>query len=133
MNVSLKPGETIYIENIEEGTKVTVTEVQNRPGFTIKDVSVTKDGTISSDETLIVDYTNIYKAEPAKPTNITLNGTKILEGREWQENDIFAFNLEFQTETGEWITLATKSTTYDSENPEYNKLRMSFMVGLLCS
>ena len=34
MNVSLKPGETIYIENIEEGTKVKVTEVQNKPGMT---------------------------------------------------------------------------------------------------
>lgn len=131
MNVSLKPGETIYIENIEEGTKVTVTEVQNRPGFTIKDVSVTKDGTISSDETLIVDYTNIYKAEPAKPTNITLNGTKILEGREWQEGDSFSFTLEYQTPTGEWLPLATKTVTYNAENAEYNKFTFDEAIQIL--
>lgn len=121
MNVSLKPGETIYIENIEEGTKVKVTEVQNKPGFTIKDVSVAKDGTISSDETLVVDYTNIYKAEPAKSTNIKLNGIKILEGREWQDGDSFSFTLEYQKPTGEWLPLATKTVTYNSENTEYNK------------
>lgn len=128
MNVSLKPGETIYIENIEEGTKVTVTEVQNRPGFTIKDVSVTKDGTISSDETLIVDYTNIYKATTAKTTNFTLTGIKILEGREWQENDTFAFTLEYQTSTGEWLPVATKTITYSEENADYNKFNFNDII-----
>lgn len=123
--VKLKHGENIKVEDVDEGTKVKVTEVQNKPGFSIKDVAVTKDGTISSDETLVIDYTNIYKPEKLIPENVAINGTKILEGREWQENDIFAFNLEFQTETGEWITLATKSTTYDSENPEYNKFDFS--------
>lgn len=121
MTVSLKPGETIYVEDIEEGTKVTVTEIQNKPGFTIKDVSVTKDGTISSDDTLIIDYTNIYKAESAKTTNINLTGTKILEGREWQEGDTFAFTLEYQSTSGEWLPLATKTVTYDAEKTDYNK------------
>ena len=121
MTVSLKPGETIYVEDVEEGTKVTVTELQNKPGFTIKDVSVTKDGTISSDETLVIDYTNVYKALPAKTTNISLTGTKVLEGREWQEGDTFAFTLEYQAKNGEWLPLATKTVTYNAENTEYNK------------
>ena len=128
MRVSLKPGENIHVEDIEEGTKVTVTEVQNNPGFTIKDVSVTKDGTISSDETLIVDYTNIYKATTAKTTNFTLTGTKILEGREWQENDTFAFTLEYQTSTGEWLPVATKTITYSEENEDYNKFDFNDII-----
>lgn len=125
INVKLRHGETIKVENVDEGTKVKVTEVQNQPGFTIKDVAVSKDGTISSDETLVIDYTNVYKPEKLIPELITVTGTKILEGREWQENDVFAFTLEFQSETGEWITLATKSTIYNAENPEYNKFDFS--------
>lgn len=131
MEISLKPGENIYIENIEEETKVTVTELQNKPGFSIKDVSVTKDGTISSDETLIIDYTNIYKAATAKTTNFTLTGTKILEGRDWQENDTFAFTLEYQTSTGEWLPLSTKTITYSEENPDYNKFDFNDIIQAL--
>lgn len=131
LKVSLKHGEEIYIEEIDEGTKVKVTEVQNRPGFTIKDVSVTKEGTISSNETLIVDYTNIYKPISVKLENITLTGTKILEGREWQENDTFAFTLDYQSANGEWITLGTKTITYDAENPEFNKFDFTELVKAL--
>ena len=131
MRVKLKPGETINVDNVDEGTKVTVTEVQNKPGFSIKDVSVTRDGTISSEETLVIDYTNIYKPNPAIPNNLSLTGTKILEGREWQENDTFAFTLEYQTDSGEWIALDTKTITYNAENTEFNKFDFTESIKVL--
>lgn len=131
MRVQLKPNEKIHIEEVDEGTKVTVTEIQNKPGFTIKDVAVTKDGTISSKETLIVDYTNVYKPLAVIPDNVTLTGTKILEGREWQAGDTFSFTLEYQTDTGEWIALDTKTITYNQDNTEYNKFDFTETLKML--
>lgn len=121
LRVSLKPNEELYIEDITEDTKVIVTEHQTHPGFSVKDSIATKEGTINSTETLYFDYINVYQADPSITNNFTLTGTKMLEGREWPENERFAITLEYLSpQVNEWLTVATKTVTYDASNPDFN-------------
>lgn len=129
INVSVKPGKSIGIEDIDEGTKVTVTEVQmDGSGFAVKDGVATKEATISADGSVSVDYVNVYTPKKVKPTIVDVSGIKILEGREWQEGDSFTILLEQNTGKDKWKELGTKTVTYDAENEDFNKFDFSDII-----
>ncbi len=126
---AIKPGSTLTIEGIDAGTKVIVTEKQNKNGFVVKNNS-SQEVTISENGTMPVDFVNSYSPEKVKP-NITVSGEKILKGREWQEGDIFSFLLEYDRGNGEWENIGEKIITYDGERSNYNRFDFSEAVQAL--
>ncbi len=131
ITVSIKPGKSVDIEDIDEGTKVTVTEVQkDGSGFTVKDGAV-KEATVSADGSVTIDFVNNYTPANVQPTIVTVSGTKVLGGREWQTGDTFSFLLEQDTGNGNWVSLGTKTITYDAENADFNKFDFSDLVQAL--
>lgn len=129
INVSLKPGTSLGVEDIDAGTKVTVTEVQNSDsGFAVKDGAVTKEAIVTEDGNVKIEFINVYTPASMKPVNVTVGGTKILEGREWQDGDTFSFTLEQNTEGDTWVLLGTKTITYDAENAAFNTFDFSDLM-----
>ncbi len=93
--VSLQPDAPIGINGIDEGTEVTVTELAAMPkGFAPKD-ELTQTVTVSPDGNTTAEFVNVYTPAPVRPM-ITVGGTKILAGRDWQPDDRFTFLLEQQ-------------------------------------
>lgn len=120
--VSVKPGNTFTVEGIDAGTKVTVTEIQkDGSGFSVKDGAATMDGIVAEDGSLKFRYVNVYTPASVTPSNVFVNGTKILEGRDWQENDSFSFTLEQKQSDGTWASLGTKTITYRADDPTFNQ------------
>ncbi len=129
--VAVKPGKTLEIENIDVGTKATVTEIQKSGnGFTVKDKAV-KEATVSNNGGAKVDFVNVYAPLSVKPVNVSINGLKLLEGRNWQSGDAFTFKLEQKNENGIWESLGTKTVSYDAQNTDFNKFSFSDIVSAL--
>lgn len=124
-SVSVRPEDSFGVENIDEGTEVKVTELQNKAGFSVKDGEGTQSVVISSEAAASVNFVNIYTPGSVNLSNVTLTGEKVLEGREWREGDSFSFLLEYEAENGEWISVGTETVTYDSENENFNRFDFS--------
>lgn len=130
--VTAKPGSSVGIEGLDEGSVVTVTEVQaDGDGFTVKDgveqMQVTISGTASSN----VDFINIYTPEAVIPATVNVNGIKILEGRDWAAGDTFAFLLEQEQGADNWVQLQTATVTYDAANPNFNTFSFTDLIQTL--
>ena len=124
--VSVKPGAAVDVEGIEVGTKVTVTELlRDGSGFSVKDGVVTKEMIVPEDGTLTIDFVNLYTPAAVQPLNVTVEGTKILEGREWQDGDTFSFVLEQYIAEDTWVALGTETISYDPENAQFNAFDFS--------
>lgn len=124
LSVSIKPGSTFGIEGLEEGTVVKVTEkITALDGFAVKG-DATKTVTVGTDGTASISFVNTYTPDAVKPSNITVSGVKILEGREWQTGDSFSFVLE-QKNGENWTKLGEQTVTYDAENADFNKFDFS--------
>ena len=129
LNISVKPGSTASVEGIDAGTKVTVTELQNKNGFSVSG-DASKEVTIEEDGTLLLDYVNIYTPEKVSP-QISLTGSKILEGRKWQEGDSFSFLLEYDGGEDNWRELDTKTVTFKKNTENFNEFDFSNAVNSL--
>lgn len=87
--ITLKDGQTATIFALPPETEYTVTETAY-DGFTT--ASVGESGTINAGQVSVASFTNTYNVEPELwPTNDDLKGIKELSGRQWSENDVFAF------------------------------------------
>ncbi len=127
LNISVKPGATFGIEGLKEGTVVKVTEqTTTLAGFTVKG-EATKQVTVGTDGTASIEFTNIYTPSAAKPDNVTVSGTKVLEGREWLDSDSFTFVLE-QKEGENWTKLGEKTVAYDTKNTAFNQFDFSDVI-----
>lgn len=126
-NIKIKPNVDVVISGIEAETNVKVTEIIDKPGFSAKDELV-KEVTISSNESSKLEFTNIYKPELVTGKNITLNGKKILEGRDWQTGDNFAFKLEYFNESNEWTLLNKQTITYNKDNQDFDKFNFNEII-----
>lgn len=127
LNVTVKPGVTLGIEGLEEGTVVKVTEqATTLKGFAVKGES-TQQITVGADGSASIRFVNTYTPENVQPTNVTVSGVKILEGREWQEGDSFSFKLEQQTGDS-WTELGTKTVTYSADNADFDKFDFSDFI-----
>ena len=124
LSVTIKPGATFGIEGLEEGTVVKVTEkMTTLDGFAVKG-DATKTVTVGADGTASISFVNTYTPDAVKPSNVTVSGVKVLEGRQWQVGDSFSFVLE-QKDGESWTRLGEQTVTYDAENANFSKFDFS--------
>ncbi len=128
--LTVKPGIPVGVDGITEGTVVTVTELPTTlAGFALKEgVEATQTTTILAEGGASVEFVNVYTPAPVKGENITLDGVKELEGRDWQEGDIFSFLLEQQTGEDVWTSLGTKDTVYSADTADYEKFNFNDII-----
>lgn len=81
-----------------DSTTYTVKIVVSLKGGTILDVATHVDGELVESDTPTVAFTNIYAPANTEyaTTNFGLN--KVLEGRDWTENDSFSFEITAETQ-----------------------------------
>jgi len=124
LSVTIKPGAIFGIEGLEEGTVVKVTEkMTTLDGFAVKG-DATKTVTVGADGTASISFVNTYTPDAVKPSNVTVSGVKVLEGRQWQTGDSFSFVLE-QKDGESWTKLGEQTVTYNAENDDFNKFDFS--------
>jgi len=124
LSVTIKPGATFGIEGLEEETVVKVTEkMTTLDGFAVKG-DATKTVTVGADGTASISFINTYTPDAVKPSNVTVSGVKVLEGRQWQVGDSFSFVLE-QKDGESWTKLGEQTVTYDAENADFSKFDFS--------
>lgn len=114
ITVSIKPGQTAIIKDVTVGTEVEVEEINlgENPGFSVKDGAkhtyrVEKEG-------YPLKYVNEYNPAPA-PANLTVHGTKVINGRDWIAGDRFTMILEKRNNNNEWEELGRAVTEYKTE------------------
>ena len=119
LQVTVKPNTTLGIDGLEVGTVVKITEQDtNHTGFSVKGEKTQK-ATVDASGHIEIAFTNIYAPESVTANNITIKGTKVLEGREWKDGDTFTFKLEQQV--GEqWKEIGKETISYDAEKKDYN-------------
>ncbi len=111
---SLKHNEEFEIYGLPEGTKAFVVELNPGAGFTsvYYENNLPDDGKITVQKNAIdvIKVVNEYNPAKVDPVNITVSGTKTLEGRDWSADDEFIFVLQKLNEDGEtWTELGTAS------------------------
>ncbi len=116
--VTLAHGQQIELFDLPEGTVATVVERDPGSGFTPQywDNGKLDDGvvTVLANTTVSVIVLNDYAPEKVFPVNITVNGTKFLDGREWSAEDSFEFRLEKwipNADTGTWEIMGNATVT----------------------
>ena len=93
------PGDDAKLAGVTyDSTTYTVKIVVSLKGGTILDVATYVDGELVESDTLTVAFTNIYAPANTEyaTTNFGLN--KVLEGRDWTENDSFSFEITAETQ-----------------------------------
>lgn len=127
ITVSTAPEGAVRIKDLADGTSVTVTEAP-RAGFT-PNGGAEQLITIQSGDNEVI-YTNTYAPGPVENVNLTVSGTKLLEGREWQEGDSFTLLLEYKLagEGQDWQRAGTTVVSYDPADPDFNKFSFTELV-----
>lgn len=121
LTLSVKPGQSVNIEGIDADTKVTVTEIEKgMTGFAVKNNEAVKEVTIGEQNGAFAKFINVYTPQSVQPLNVTLKGTKVLEGRKWQESDSFSFLLE-QNVDGSFVAVGQQTITYQEGKEDFNK------------
>lgn len=120
VSLKIKGNSKVVVNDINEDTEVIVSEIINNYGFSIKN-DIDREFVVLSNDEVIIEYINVYKALSIKGEDIALKGNKVLEGRDWQEGDKFSFALEYLNDDNVWIELGTKIIEYDIENDEFNE------------
>lgn len=102
---TITSGETVSIHNIPNGATYSIKETDLPEGFTLTTAESTSlSGTISKDVNAVEHLVNTYNPDDVTLTNITLEGTKTVEGRRWLDTDEFVFELQ-KFENGKWVTV----------------------------
>ena len=124
ITVNVVPGGAVEIYDLPVDTSVVVTETESA-GFTPKE-GPTRSVAIQRGENKI-NYVNEYNPAPVNPVNLTVDGTKLLEGRDWQEGDCFEFLLEYKVANGnkEWQSVGNAVVTYESTKPDFDRFSFS--------
>ncbi len=128
LSLSINANSSLIIQNLKDGTKVNVTEKQNKNGFAVKD-GETKQVVIEKNTNSTVKFVNTYSPKPVSP-DVTVTGTKNLKGRDWNQNDSFKFILEYDGGVGVWQKLDTVTTQF-SQKKNFNKFDMSKAINSL--
>lgn len=102
--LTLKNNERVVIKGLPSDTAFTVTE-NAEAGYTAANTvngAVSADGriatgTIASNNTIEVAYTNTYNVATTTLPGGSLHGTKVLTGRDWKDGESFTFTLSAVT------------------------------------
>ena len=135
---TIKPDETLQVSGLGAGWTYTITETKMPVGFT-QTVPADKDGkaiaatgTFVAGQTATASFTNTYSAEPVAYNAVTDLGVyKQLIGRDWTEDDAFAFELKALTDgapmpQGAQGGVATVTVTKDDVVAENGHASVSF-------
>lgn len=140
--VSLSNGEYVVINNLPANTEFSVTEA-DAAGYTAAntvDGTQSQDGkvavgTIASNDTVEVAYTNTYSVQPTSLAEGSLHGAKVLNDRDWKEGESFTFTLTPTEETsdaplpGDAEDQATVTLTNDNGNDYKDGEEVPFNFG----
>ena len=103
--LKLKNGERVVVDGLPANTAFTVTETQEAgytPTNTVDSVQsqdgAVATGSVKSNDTVAIAYTNTYSVQPSTLTDGSIHGTKVLTGRDWKTNESFTFMLSPVTE-----------------------------------
>ncbi len=114
--IEISDGRYVIINDIPEGTVYSVNEIDIPDGFTLSEDSTGLYGEILAEENVIAALINEYMPEPLAP-NVSVSGTKTLNGRPWNDTDKFTFVLsEFDGTL--WNELS--SAEVDADNRSYS-------------
>ena len=112
LNLSIAANTAVRIYDLDDETVVTVSE-STSTGFTAID-GAEKSITIQRGTENRIAYTNNYIPATVNPVNLTVSGTKLLEGRDWQEGDSFTFQLDYKLAGEEtWEKAGETSVVYE--------------------
>lgn len=119
ITLSVEADKAVRICDLKDGTSVTVTE-STKNGF-IPENGAEKTITVQRGKENHISYINNYIPNPIDfndltggDANLTVSGTKLLEGRDWQEGDSFTFQLEYKlADEQEWKIAGTTQVTYE--------------------
>lgn len=132
LKAAVHPGKPFSVYGLPEGTPVTVTELPTHmEGFTPKG-ETTRETTIAEDAETLLQFTNVYTPRPLEFTDVLVTGVKYRNYTVWEEGDTFTYRLEHlsgntRTASAEstWHTLATRTITYDANDPDFNTFDFS--------
>jgi len=114
--VTLKAGQTLLVYDLPEGSTATVVETDVPEGFTAYywENDHYDDGvvTVVRDVATSVTVHNHYTPKEVYPVNIKVDGSKTLDGRDWQEGDSFTFQLQ-KNENGSWSVVEEWTVSYE--------------------
>ncbi len=120
ITLSMKHGEQYTLLALPEGVVATVVEENPGVGFTAAylENNILGDGIISveSGKTNSVLVVNTYSPKEVYPVNITVSGSKTLEGRDWTESDTFTFELQKHVSGDTWTVLGSAEVTGKSKD-----------------
>ena len=128
--LTLKNGERVVISGLPANTAFTVTETaeagytaSNTVDGTASDNGAVATGTIASNNTIEVAYTNTYAVTPVDLADGSIHGTKILTGRDWKGGESFTFTLSAVTPNAPLpentsVTLTNTDQTNYAENQQ---------------
>lgn len=126
--VTLKNGERLEVFDLPEGTRAEVKETAPGDGYTVTylDDGAVGDGivTVPAEGIAAVRVENGYKPTEVSPVNITVGGTKTLEGREnngWLSTDSFDFELQkYDAASDTWTFMASATATATNRSFDFN-------------
>ena len=108
ITVSLKAGQTLGLQGLQVGRKVTVTELlKEGSGFSVQG-EATRQVEIPATGDAELTFINTYTPAAVQPAGVTLRGEKKLTGRDWTAEDTFTVLLERQTAEG-WELIASRT------------------------
>ncbi len=128
-------GEHITL-SVRVGTEISVSENLGNayPGFKTPAISYTNGNltgdaakTIVADSNLFVSVVNDYEAAPVYPINLTLNATKVLDGRDWLDSDSFVFELQrYNPHDAAYETIGRLSATKDAKELDFTSFIQNY-------
>lgn len=119
-NVSIRANSSLGIDGIDEGTEVTVTEMEkDNDGFSVKYDAKVQTVAITAENSAQINFVNIYTPESVRPSAVSIEGTKVLEGRDWQTADEFTFILETKID-GQWTEIDRDTATTNNETFDFS-------------
>lgn len=109
---SIKASETKALTGLTPNETYVIEEIDIPDGYTPRNnsIEVTLPNTAAAVEA--VHFINDYDADAVKP-NLTVSGTKTLEGRDWKAGDSFTFKLQALQGAG-WVDLAERTVAYNA-------------------
>ncbi|MBQ7836747.1 MAG: hypothetical protein IJ389_05780 [Clostridia bacterium] len=116
--IDIGADESIAIHDIPEGTKYTIDETSIPEGFAIDTSSTGLVGIIPGDANIGAELVNRYNPQSVKADDITLTGTKTLDGRVWLDTDEFTFELQRYVDT-EYVTVASETVNSDDRSFDF--------------
>ncbi|MBQ8288419.1 MAG: hypothetical protein IJX76_06575 [Clostridia bacterium] len=117
-SVKLHAGQSIRLNDLFETDIVTVREVNLPAGFTAEETQLS--ASVSADTNKVLAFVNTYTPDEVDPVNVTVKGTKELDGRVWLDSDTFEFELQRYDRTAATWNKIGASQTATKADPDFD-------------